>query len=163
MKRNFKYISTIIVVAIMGYIFFLSSQSGKVSNEFSYKIMIKLRDYIQSSKWIGDSFKNIFLSNPELVTRKLAHLAIYFILGLGVYLIIPKKWSLKKCIAVSIGICTLYGVTDEIHQMIVPNRTPQVMDVIIDTIGSSIGIGVGMVFNKLYMKYIGKEGENKSG
>ncbi len=151
MKKSLGYLKLIFVIVTMGYIFFLSSQSGKESNELSYKFMIQLKDYIESAKWITPSIKEIFFSSPGMVTRKLAHIAIYFILGLGVYLILPIKWAIKNRILIGITICILYAITDEIHQMFIPNRSAQILDIIIDSIGGIIGISVGVVINKVYI------------
>lgn len=40
---------------------------------------------------------------------------------------------------------SLYGVTDEIHQMFVPNRHPDVLDWVADTVGALI-VGTGLFF-----------------
>ncbi len=152
MKKSLNYIRLIFVIVIMGYIFILSAQSGKVSKALSYKFMIQIKDYIQSTSWITPGLREFFLNSPGMLTRKLAHLTIYFVLGIGVYLVLPIKWSVKKRIFIGISICTLYAMTDEIHQMFVPNRTCNILDIVIDTIGGYIGISVGVIFNKLYIR-----------
>jgi VanZ family protein len=40
---------------------------------------------------------------------------------------------------------SLYGVTDEIHQALVPGRTPDVLDALADALGSTAGVAVGVV------------------
>jgi VanZ family protein len=37
---------------------------------------------------------------------------------------------------------TLYGVSDEIHQHFVPPRTPDILDVVADSIGACLGASV---------------------
>ena len=49
----------------------------------------------------------------------------------------------KKC-ALSFGICALYAITDELHQGAVPGRSPQVTDVLLDSLGSTVGIAVAL-------------------
>ena len=42
----------------------------------------------------------------------------------------------------SVCLVMLYGVTDEVHQMFVPNRTASIEDLFADTIGAFIGAGL---------------------
>lgn len=47
-----------------------------------------------------------------------------------------------KAVAVSLAICVVYGITDEIHQIFVPGRAFQVRDLVMDAAGSVMGICV---------------------
>lgn len=132
----------------MACIFYLSSQSGTTSRAFSDKVMQQLRDYIQATTWLPLSIKEVYLSNPVVVTRKLAHFTIYMVLGLVSYLVFPVKLSVKKRIALVISLCLLYAVTDELHQLFVPDRNACVMDVLIDTFGSGVGVSIGWLMKK---------------
>lgn len=71
--------------------------------------------------------------------RKLAHVTIYFILGFLVYLYI-KDLKIDNKIIISILICVLYATSDEIHQLFILGRSGEVKDVLIDTLGSVLGI-----------------------
>ena len=70
--------------------------------------------------------------------RKSAHFCIYLILGL----LVLNCFDIvnTKTIIYSIIICLLYSISDEIHQMFIDGRSGEVRDIIIDTIGSTIGI-----------------------
>lgn len=73
--------------------------------------------------------------------RKYAHFIIYLFLGV----IVKNALSVSgitglKSFAIALLICALYAVTDEIHQAFVPGRRPLVMDVVIDSAGSFVGI-----------------------
>jgi VanZ family protein len=46
-------------------------------------------------------------------------------------------------------ICVLCAMLDEFHQLFVPGRGAQVKDVIIDTVGAIVGIGVCGIWGKL--------------
>lgn len=48
----------------------------------------------------------------------------------------------------SLLICILYAISDEIHQVFVPGREAQVKDVIIDSGGAAVGIGVYLIINR---------------
>ena len=54
-----------------------------------------------------------------------------------------KKWI--TC--VTFCYCTCYAALDEIHQLFVPNRSGQVRDVLIDSVGILIGI---ILFRTIY-------------
>ncbi len=76
-------------------------------------------------------------------TDKAIHTSEYAILSLlwlraftaGRFLQATGRQMLGACL---IGL--FYGMTDEIHQMFVPNRTPDFFDVLADGIGSGIGV-----------------------
>ena len=44
--------------------------------------------------------------------------------------------------AAAVGLTALYGLSDEIHQGFVPGRVANVWDLITDTIGALVGVGV---------------------
>lgn len=69
--------------------------------------------------------------------RKTAHFCIYLVLGL----LVLNCFDIinKKTILYSIIICFLYSITDEFHQTYINGRTGEIPDILIDTIGSSIG------------------------
>jgi VanZ family protein len=64
---------------------------------------------------------------------------LYFILGVIVYLFLNKLGVSHKIIF-TILICFAYACSDEFHQMFVDERTAKILDVFIDTIGSTCGI-----------------------
>ncbi|MFL6280809.1 MAG: VanZ family protein [Vicinamibacterales bacterium] len=47
----------------------------------------------------------------------------------------------------AVVLATLYGVTDEFHQLFVPGRTADRYDVLADGIGASLGVAVGWLAN----------------
>ena len=93
------------------------------------------------SGFIVNVISSIFnISNIELLSliiRKLAHFTEYFILGI---LTCNMVHSYNKKAYISIIICILYAISDEIHQIFVPGRSCQIMDMTIDTLGSLTGI-----------------------
>jgi len=54
-----------------------------------------------------------------------------------------------KFILFSLGICVLYAVSDEVHQLFVPGRGRQVRDVLIDSAGAIVGIGLYRVVSRI--------------
>jgi VanZ family protein len=53
---------------------------------------------------------------------------------------------------------SLYGVTDEIHQSFVPDRTPSVADWCVDTIGACVGVGLVMVAAQFARRFSSNRG-----
>ncbi|GAA4069041.1 hypothetical protein GCM10022410_13710 [Amphibacillus indicireducens] len=47
------------------------------------------------------------------------------------------------------AICVLFAISDEVHQLFVPGRAGQVMDVVIDTTGAIAGISGYLGLEKL--------------
>jgi len=73
------------------------------------------------------------LGTWDLVLRKLAHLSEYAVLGALLQRALSRPW-----LAVLVG--GLYALSDEIHQHFVPGRHAAWYDVVIDTIGVTIGV-----------------------
>ena len=73
------------------------------------------------------------LGTWDLVLRKLAHLTEYAVLGALLYRALARPW-----LAILVG--GLYAVSDEIHQHFVRGRHAAWYDVVIDTVGVTIGV-----------------------
>ena len=73
----------------------------------------------------------------SLIIRKLAHFIEYFILGILVINFITRY---DKKIIIAILLCIIYATSDEIHQIFVPGRSCQIIDIMIDSLGSIMGI-----------------------
>ena len=77
----------------------------------------------------------------DFVIKKTAHVVEYAILAVLLYrAMIGSDVEKKKAIILAILIASLYGFTDEFHQSFTPGREPRIRDVIIDTIGGTIGV-----------------------
>lgn len=95
----------------MGVIFYLSDQTGSE---------------------LGSLF-------PFLDNFNWGHYVAYFILALAVYWAIHhRNWKYAKWYVVIF--CVIYGITDEWHQSFVPNRTPDLRDLVNNTIGASLAM-----------------------
>lgn len=149
-----KVIYSIFIVLWMGVIFCLSNQPAIDSSELSDGFI---------SNTIGNVYKllNKNISSDELSeikvkythpVRKMAHFTIYMILGILVTLLVREyNVSFNKCLFISLLVCLLYSISDEVHQLFVMGRSCEIRDILIDTSGSFIGI---FVFNKLFRKKV---------
>jgi VanZ family protein len=76
---------------------------------------------------------------PEGPSDKGAHALLYS--GLGVLVARALAGGFRRPLRlrsalVAVAICTLYGITDEIHQYFVPNRQADGFDVLADAVGA---------------------------
>ena len=123
-------IKILLVILWMIVIFCFSNQvsddSTKLSNGLIKNTICKVSK--DCDKTINKTFKPV---------RKCAHFCVYLILGL----LVMNCFNInKKYIIYSLIICLLYSISDEVHQIFVPGRSCEVLDIFIDTCGSFIGI-----------------------
>ncbi|MDI3535494.1 MAG: hypothetical protein PWQ82_1859 [Thermosediminibacterales bacterium] len=77
------------------------------------------------------------------IVRKFAHFGVYFVLGiLMMNTLRISGMRGRKAFIFSIVFCILYAVSDEVHQLFLPGRGTQVADVMIDSVGAFVGIGM---------------------
>ncbi len=100
------------------------------------------------SSQTGSELQGLF---PFLDSFNWGHLVAYFVLALSYYWAL-STYRMKYIYIVVIVLCLLYGVTDEWHQSFVPNRTPDIADLINDTIGASIAMFLVSRFRKFVTK-----------
>jgi VanZ family protein len=76
--------------------------------------------------------------------RKIEHMAGYAVFGWLIMRALRKvhALSLPKAAGLAILLVAAYATSDEWHQTFVPNRTGQVSDVVIDTVGGGIALAV---------------------
>lgn len=138
MKRM---VLTILLITLMMVIFLFSNQNATVSQGVSDKVTTNIIDTITSitNRSITNDEKQNLIKNTRTIIRKTAHFTLYFILGIISFMTIAS-YNFKKPILYSIIFCLLYACGDEIHQLFLDGRTPKIIDVLIDTIGSSLSI-----------------------
>ena len=121
--------STFLVLIWMTIIFIMSSFNAE--------------DSANQSNFIVNIIANIFnIENVKLLSliiRKLAHFTEYLILGTLVINMFTKN-NAKKTYLLSILLCIIYAISDEIHQIFTPGRACQIKDILIDSVGSITGI-----------------------
>lgn len=105
------------VLAWCGIIFFLSS--------------IPHLRFVENNRW-------------DFIIRKAGHMGIYGILArlLARALTGSTFWPWKKIFLWSLALAFLYACTDEYHQTFVAGRVGAVHDVVIDTFGAWLALGI---------------------
>ncbi len=124
------------VVLWMGVIFWLSAQTGDDSGNMSGFIADIIHKFIPGEA-LADSL--------EFLVRKAAHLTEYLVLGLLLHRAVristrTKAWSWLYSAGTAELIGIFYAVSDEFHQSFVPGRSPQIIDVLIDSSGVLAGV-----------------------
>ena len=135
-----------ITIAIMVFIFIQSALPGHVSgaeSSFFVSMLHKLTD--------------VDFDVLSLIVRKAAHFTEYMILGISLAVNV-MDWRKSKGADLSTFalwrtawlIGTIYAVTDEIHQYFVPERACAVTDMMIDSAGVAVGVGIMLLiaYNK---------------
>ena len=85
----------------------------------------------------------------EFPVRKAAHMTEYAILALLLLGTITKDRITRKQLLAVICLVAAYAATDEYHQLFVPGRSGQVRDVVIDTVGGTLGLGAWLAVRRL--------------
>ena len=136
-----KLLIMLAVVFWMAIIFKLSAQPGEQSNLLSTKVTTIIVSLAQQFR------SDVNVLSLNYLIRKCAHFLAYLVLGIIVLFAMRRiGFSGKKGILWTLLICISYAITDELHQGVVPGRTPKLMDVLIDSSGASLGISIYVLF-----------------
>lgn len=133
------------VVVLMAIIFVASTSAGTSSHSGWI-----LRHMLA---WLGIAprLTPVQFETANHFARKAAHLTEYALLGGLVHRALgspyppaaawPERWGPRRLLAV-VAVVALYAASDEFHQIFVASRTPAMADVMLDTVGGAIGMGV---------------------
>jgi len=138
----------------MFLIFSFSAQTGETSSALSSNVtnhFIKIikPDYPSLSRTEQENYYN----NVHLFVRKTAHFTEYAILAVFCFLFLSTFQNGKNYkIKLTILFCLIFACLDEWHQSFISERTPQVLDVLIDTSGTIIGVVICWYVSHLIKK-----------
>lgn len=78
------------------------------------------------------------------VNDKVAHVLLFSILGLALaWTRSAPPGRLRRSPGLLVGLGAIYGASDELHQALVPGRTPSLLDWGADIVGVTLGYAVG--------------------
>ena len=146
-----KIISIILSVLWMCLIFYFSHQPSYNSDKTSNDVIDKLINIVEkvSNYEFNEEELNIINKNLVFPVRKSAHFTIYLILGILFYNLIRLYMNKNfKILIISILMCVIYACSDEIHQLFIFGRSGELRDVLIDSIGSLLGVMIAYKFYK---------------
>lgn len=142
----YRSISWIAAFSWMAVIFYLSHQPGSASSDLSSGIVATLLNFIDQVA------PNLELNVESFHTfvRKNAHFMAYLFLSL----LSLNAWKSSgyrgwRQLFLGFGMCVLFAATDEIHQLFIEGRSGEVRDVLIDSTGAAVGVGVYMIAAKV--------------
>ena len=139
LDRIKKIISIILLIGWCLLIFYFSNQNGIISRYSSSRALNFLNKIL-----------NINLYNYKysiLIVRKCAHMFLYFILYLLVFIVF-KNFKVKKIYFYSLIFCLIYAISDEVHQLFIVERSFKISDIFIDLGGSIINLIIIKIFHK---------------
>lgn len=140
-----RVISFVLLIIWMIVVFLFSGESGQNSGNTSRNVTIKIVNIITKYQEFSEDEKLELVEKIHPVIRKLAHYTLYTIGGVLIINYIDKlKIKKNKETIYSIIFGIVYATSDEIHQYLVPNRSMQIKDICIDTLGVITGIIIFM-------------------
>ena len=113
-----------------GIIFWMSANTGSSINQ-GLGIISALKAFLSSIAFS--------LTGHEIDVSPIGHFVEYFIFGVLLLNALRFHMPLSRAVLLAIIIGSAYGITDEFHQLFVPERSCDPMDWLVDTIAIALG------------------------
>ena len=147
-KRTHVIIAALAVVAMCGFIFFMSARPSGESGAMSMEIVQRIIEFVVPG--FADLSPSEQLAKMKLVdhiVRKIAHFSEYALLGILAFNLVRLLTTRSgqvlptfRWMFLSWALATAYAITDEVHQIFVPGRSCMPTDVLIDSAGVLAGV-----------------------
>ena len=148
-----KIISIMVVLMWMSVVFYFSNQQGEGSGNTSRTVSKIIVNIIDIQKQYTSQQTEELIQIVEPIIRKIAHYTIYAIGGIIIVNCVYQFYNKeKRIIEVSAGIGILYAISDEIHQFVIPGRSGNIKDVIIDSLGILTGMAIFLLTKEIFKK-----------
>lgn len=146
-------LSGILLLLLYGVIFSFSAQDGKKSGSVSTEVAkrcVEVVNVVGRKNWTQAS-KKAMIQSFEHPVRKTAHFLEYTCMGLLVNILLGQ-WlpAGKRRYFLTILWIFLSASADEFHQLFVPERSGNFVDVLIDTSGGTFGLLLCILVTKLW-------------
>ncbi|SHH80558.1 VanZ like family protein [Caloranaerobacter azorensis DSM 13643] len=145
-------LSWMVVLLWLILIFYFSSQPAVKSDGLSRKVTEVIIEKVGRLVQLDSetSTTTDLVSKFNHIVRKFAHFGVYFVLGILVMNGFRTSGIRgSRAFIFSLILCVLYAASDEVHQIFVSGRGAQVTDVLIDSFGSFVGIGIYKLIEKI--------------
>lgn len=144
MKDKIKILAWLPAILMMIIIFRFSTANGEQSSGLSLKLTEQVISVIIDTVKLGLSpeEETQLIESIHTPIRKMGHMTEFGMLAVTIAFALffchhRRGW---KLVIWCEGIGILYACTDEIHQLFVPERSGQLTDVLIDSIGLTLGL-----------------------
>lgn len=139
-------INIVLLFLVMVMIYSFSAQpaveSAQVSGFFAERVLHLLEKLFNQTA--SQNVEALFSSLDHYI-RKFGHFSEYLVLGLltaNLFFSLLKRKSIRSCVLISVLFCSLYAISDEVHQIFVPGRGPGVFDVLLDSVSAAIAVAI---------------------
>lgn len=152
MKINIiRIVLFILILTTFITIFRFSSQDGQTSSSLSKEVTENVTKRINKIQNLEETERKNVLSRIEKIIRKIAHFSLYTIVGiLLMSLACTYEFTEFKRGGISFLIGLMYACLDELYQFFISERSAQITDVMIDSMGVLFGILLVMLIYKIY-------------
>lgn len=144
-----------LLILDMAVIFWFSSQTGEQSADVGNSLTVSLLNIFYCGfNSLQPAARQQAIESAAEVIRMLAHFGVFFLMGIFVCAFYNTyDINKKKLYSHTFLFCLAYAITDEIHQLFVPGRAFEIIDIITDALGVLAGIAAFILINKLIKYY----------
>lgn len=145
-------IKFILIVLCMLLIFSFSNDNSEESSSKSDGLIVKISEIFTGRK-LKENERNKYIDKYVVLVRKSAHFTIYLILGLLILSFIREFRVVDyRAVLLSVFLTFLYACSDEVHQLFVPGRSGEFLDVLLDSVGALSGCLLYTLYYKIRRK-----------
>lgn len=145
-------IKFILIVLCMLLIFSFSTDNSEESSSKSDGLIVKISEIFTGRKLKGNE-RNKYIDKYVVLVRKSAHFTIYLILGLLILSFIREFRVVDyRAVLLSVFLTFLYACSDEVHQLFVPGRSGEFLDILLDSVGALSGCLLYTLYYKIRRK-----------
>lgn len=149
-EKQKQIISLILIIIWMITVFMFSNQNGDESQKTSNTVTRVIVRILTFNQNITEEQELKIIENLDFIIRKLAHYSIYLLGGILIWGYIDTFGiTTKRKIIISIIIGASYAAFDELHQYFIANRSANIIDVSIDSIGVITGVALMQIKAKI--------------
>ncbi len=142
-SRVFLIASWFFVATMLAVIFYMSSKSGELIDTGSGIISL-LRNALNAAT--TSFFGHAIDVSP------IGHFTEFFLLGLALINALRLTFPLDKASLYALICASVYGASDELHQILVPGRSCDPMDWLVDTIAAALAVALFALVIRLKRK-----------
>ncbi|MCR4645879.1 MAG: VanZ family protein [Oscillospiraceae bacterium] len=154
-QKYWHFIFPLLMLALMVFIFCMSAQPADDSTVTSSRFAtFAARHMLTNFREFDAADQEKIISGLTLVVRKGAHFSEYALLAFLCYLWLHR---MKAGALLAFLASAVYSVTDELHQSLVPGRSCELRDVLVDSSGALCGVIAAFVFLSALYCLIHKE------